>query len=153
MDPQSEGRQDGAQPMMSIGELATSVGVTPRTIRWYEERGLLNGHDRTLYAPRRYDGDDYYRMRLIGRARMLGLSIAEIKELVDAHRQDRTERKVIEESIQVLKANLAKLEARISAAAKVRKLLVRELERLEVLLEAKLEEQPGPLADSPRDRH
>ncbi len=124
---------------MSIGELAGKVGVTPRTIRWYEQQGLLRNHRRARYTPRRYSGEDYYRMWLIRRARTLGLPLLEIKGLIDAYRQDPTEKKIIEESIQILQANVAKLDGKISEATEARALLASEIERLKVLLKTKLD--------------
>jgi DNA-binding transcriptional MerR regulator len=64
----------------SISELATEFGVTARTIRFYEEKGLLspsrNGQDRV------YSRGDYVRLNLILRGKRLGFSLADIEEMM-----------------------------------------------------------------------
>lgn len=65
----------------TIGELARAFGITPRAIRFYEDKGLV--------APRRdgsarvYSEADRRRLSLIVRGRRVGLSLAEIKETLD----------------------------------------------------------------------
>ncbi len=69
-----------------IGEVAERVGVTPRTIRYYEERGLL-GHEpeRPKGAHRLYDDADVVRLQELIRLRdLLGLSLEELVELAEA---------------------------------------------------------------------
>jgi len=67
----------------SIAALAAEFGVTPRTIRFYEDKGLL--------APARrgnrriFDERDRVRLRLTLRGKRLGLSLAEICEIIDLY--------------------------------------------------------------------
>lgn len=64
----------------SIGELAAEFGVTTRTIRFYEEKGLLNPRRegmRRIYAPA-----DRTKLRLILRGKRLGLSLDESAEII-----------------------------------------------------------------------
>jgi DNA-binding transcriptional MerR regulator len=69
-----------------IGEVAERVGVTPRTIRYYEERGLLGGDDeRRKGAHRLYTDADVVRLQELIRLReLLGLSLEELVELAEA---------------------------------------------------------------------
>src|SRR5690349_17123295 len=68
-----------------IGELARRVGATPRTVRYYEELGLLPGRDRADGAHRLYDATDEARLRDLLRIRdLLGLSLTELQEWVAA---------------------------------------------------------------------
>jgi DNA-binding transcriptional MerR regulator len=68
-----------------IGELARRVGATPRTVRYYEEIGLLPGRDRLEGAHRLYDATDEERLRDLLRIRdLLGLSLTELQEWVAA---------------------------------------------------------------------
>lgn len=66
-----------------IGELAKRVGTNPKTIRYYEDLGLLSAPDRTESGYRRYAESDVERLRFILSAKVLGLSLHEIKEIVD----------------------------------------------------------------------
>lgn len=70
----------------SIGELAKTLDITPRSIRFYEEQGLLspqrNGQNRI------YHSKDKVRLMLVLRGKRLGFSLAETKtlfELYDSH--------------------------------------------------------------------
>lgn len=70
--------------MLRIGEVARLVGTTPRTIRFYEEKGLLSAsEERAAGRHRLYDEDDIARLRELLRLRnMLGVPLDELKELV-----------------------------------------------------------------------
>jgi DNA-binding transcriptional MerR regulator len=71
--------------MIRIGEVAERVGVTPRTIRYYEEIGLLPGGVRLKGAHRLYDETAVERIAELTRLRdLLNLSLDELKELVEA---------------------------------------------------------------------
>ena len=67
----------------SIGELSREFGVTTRTIRFYEDKGLLSpareGQSR-IYQPR-----DRVRLKLILRGKRLGFSLKEIKNLIELY--------------------------------------------------------------------
>jgi DNA-binding transcriptional MerR regulator len=71
---------------LRIGEVAERVGVTPRTIRYYEELGLLGcASERAKGAHRLYDESDVARLRELMRLRdLLGLSLEELVELAEA---------------------------------------------------------------------
>jgi MerR family transcriptional regulator, repressor of the yfmOP operon len=68
-----------------IGELARRVGATPRTVRYYEELGLLPARGREEGAHRLYDAEDEARLADLLRVRdLLGLSLAELRDWMDA---------------------------------------------------------------------
>lgn len=68
---------------LSIGELASELRLNPKTIRYYEEIGLLPEPRRSESGYRLYSKDEMERLRVIRRAKLLGLSLAEIKEIVE----------------------------------------------------------------------
>ena len=71
--------------MIRIGEVAERVGTTPRTIRYYEEIGLLPGGQRRKGSQRVYDDDDVERLLELKRLRdLLNVSLDELKQLVEA---------------------------------------------------------------------
>lgn len=77
------GQMASNQPTFSIVDLAREFDVTTRTIRFYEEHGLLaptRRGNRRVYAPR-----DQTRLKLIMRGKRLGFSIAEIKEMIELY--------------------------------------------------------------------
>ena len=67
--------------MYSIGEIAEISGLSPRTVRYYEELELLPGVRRRAGGRRVYDDDELERLRFVQRLKTLGLSLAEIREL------------------------------------------------------------------------
>lgn len=87
----------------SISELATEFDVTPRAIRFYEDHGLLSparegpsGHKR-VYSQR-----DRTRLRLTLRGKRLGLSLTEVRELVDMYETNADTRVQLERFLEVL---------------------------------------------------
>ena len=73
------------QPYLQIGEVAERTGVTQRTLRFYEEKGLLKPPTRMEGGFRLYSETDIQRLEQIKRLkRLLGFPLAEIKEMVDA---------------------------------------------------------------------
>jgi DNA-binding transcriptional MerR regulator len=71
---------------LRIGDLARLAGTTPRTIRYYEEIGLLpEGDDRAAGAHRVYGEVELERLREVMRLKsLLGVSLEELKELIAA---------------------------------------------------------------------
>lgn len=103
----------------TITELAEEFAVTPRTIRFYEDKDLLrpqrNGLNR-VYARR-----DRARLKLILRGKRLGFSLADIKEMLDLYdlgdgqvEQLRTTHRKIGTRLEALEAQRADLNAAIS---------------------------------------
>ena len=76
---------DADDPHLQIGEVAERTGVTQRTLRFYEERGLLKPPCRMEGGFRLYSETDIQRVERIRRLqKLLGFTLAEIKEMVDA---------------------------------------------------------------------
>ena len=92
----------------SIGDLAREFDVTPRAIRFYEDHGLLapkRDGQRRIYSPR-----DRTRLKLTLRGKRLGLTLAEIRELIDMYEPGRDERPQLERFLAVLQDHTASLE-------------------------------------------
>ena len=87
----------------SISELSREFDVTPRAIRFYEDQGLL--------APRRegqrriYTARDRTRLKLTLRGKRLGLTLSEIRELIDMYEPGRDERPQLERFLAVLESH------------------------------------------------
>jgi len=91
----------------SIGELATEFDVTPRAIRFYEDHGLLapkRAGQRRIYSPR-----DRTRLKLTLRGKRLGLTLSEIRELIDMYEPGRDERPQLKRFLAVLESHKASL--------------------------------------------
>lgn len=76
---------DAAPEHLRVGEVAEQTGTTPRTIRYYEEIGLLATHDhRPKGVHRLYTAQDVERVREVMRLRdLLGLSLEQLSALVE----------------------------------------------------------------------
>src|SRR5205807_8536503 len=75
----------GEEAYLQIGEVAERTGVTQRTLRFYEEKGLLKPPSRMDGGFRLYSEEDVKRVEKIRRLQeLLGTSLAEIKEMVEA---------------------------------------------------------------------
>jgi DNA-binding transcriptional MerR regulator len=73
------------EPTLQIGEVAERTGVTQRTLRFYEEKGLLKPPSRMDGGFRLYSEEDVKRVDKIRRLQeLLGVSLADIKEMVEA---------------------------------------------------------------------
>ncbi|GAB4430186.1 MAG: Cd(II)/Pb(II)-responsive transcriptional regulator [Chloroflexi bacterium OHK40] len=75
-----QGQSQGTK--LRIGQLAAAVGLNPKTIRFYEQLGLLPAPPRTTAGYRLYDAIDVERLQFIRKAKALGLSLTEIGEIL-----------------------------------------------------------------------
>lgn len=103
-----------------IGELAQRVGLTERTIRYYEELGLLDSVKRLEGGQRVYMDADVRRLRFIGRLKALGLSLQEMLDLERHYRRHRSNRDVLPRLMELLDAHLGKIDERISELSALR---------------------------------
>ncbi|ANT60885.1 MerR family transcriptional regulator [Salipiger sp. CCB-MM3] len=90
--------------LYSISELSKELGVTPRTIRFYEEQGLVL--PQRVGTNRIYTSRDRGRLILILRGKRLGFTLKDIREYLDLYDADPTQREQID-------ALLAKVRQRI----------------------------------------
>jgi DNA-binding transcriptional MerR regulator len=107
-------------PAYRIGELSAKVGLTERTIRYYEELGLLESVKRLDGGVRVYTDDDVRRLKYIGKLKMLGLTLQEMLELENMYRRHRSNRNVLPRLIELLDAHLVTLSDRVSELSALR---------------------------------
>jgi DNA-binding transcriptional MerR regulator len=72
---------DSMAQTLTIGQVAKATGVAAKTIRYYEEIGVLPAPSRTASGYRQYDEPGVQRLRFIRRARSLGLPLQQLKTL------------------------------------------------------------------------
>ena len=73
---------------MKIGQLSKATGITTQTIRFYEREGLLLDPPRTESGYRAYDDDHLERVRFVIKAKRVGLSLDEIRGILQLHDRD-----------------------------------------------------------------
>jgi DNA-binding transcriptional MerR regulator len=108
--PSAEASPRGAT--FTIGELAREFDLTTRAIRFYEDCGLLDPQRRG--RTRVYTSRDRTRLKLTLRGKRLGLTLAEVKELVDMYESPRDTAPQLEKFLQVLAVHRAQLEERLA---------------------------------------
>ena len=142
---------------MRIGEIAAQAGVTAKTIRYYEQIGLIDAPPRTSAGYRDYDSDAADRLLFIRTAQGVGLSLAEIAQIIEVRKQGTAPCGHV---LDVLRAHLADVErsvAELKAVAEQLRGLVQRGERLDPerceadrVCEIIAGDQPPALLPSPR---
>lgn len=72
---------------MKIGEIARAAGLKVQTLRYYESEGVLPSHKRTEGGYRIFGGEDLERLEFIKKAKRLGLSLTEIRDIIAIQEQ------------------------------------------------------------------
>ena len=103
-----------------IGELANLLELSPRTIRYYEEIGLLNSVKRIEGGKRVYTDKDIQRLKFITRLKHLGLTLSEMLELEDIYQIHRTNKKVLPRLLELLDSHALKIDDRINSLNKLK---------------------------------
>ncbi|WP_206832344.1 MerR family transcriptional regulator [Alicyclobacillus fructus] len=125
----------------TIRDLADLFDITPRTLRHYEDVGLLKPARQG--AQRLYSERDRVRVQLILRGRRLGFSLPEIAEMLDLYDADPTEITQLREVIRRGNEKLRQVERQISELEALREDLIAMRNRLEQVLQEKLNTSEG----------
>jgi DNA-binding transcriptional MerR regulator len=88
--------------------------MSPRTIRYYEEIGLLHPGKRIEGGKRVFTENDLQRLRFIKRLKHLGLTLTEMNELATIYRIHQTNRDVLNRLCELLDAQVGKIDERIN---------------------------------------
>ncbi|MWL92187.1 MULTISPECIES: Cu(I)-responsive transcriptional regulator [unclassified Cupriavidus] len=113
---------------MNIGQAAGSSGVPAKMIRYYERIGLVTAAHRTAGNYRTYDADDIHTLRFIGRARRLGFSTEQIRQLLDLWRNKRRTSATVKA---IALRHMRELDARIAELSRMRDTLMELAEHCE----------------------
>jgi DNA-binding transcriptional MerR regulator len=98
----------------SIGELAEKLEMSQRTIRYYEEIGLLNSIKRVEGGRRVYTDEDLRRLKLIKRLKIMGMTLSEMQELEAMWTIEKSNEKVLKRLLELLGNHLKRLDDRIA---------------------------------------
>ncbi len=114
-----------AEELLSVSEVRAHTGLTARTLRYYEELGLLPGVRRRAGGRRVYGADELERLRFIQRLKALGLSLAEIKDLNAVYAIDGSTRAMLGRLHDLLDRHLDELDARLGELTRLREEIAR----------------------------
>lgn len=122
-----------------ISDLVSELNISARSIRYYEELGLL-APKRTAGNHRVYSKRDRARLKMILRAKSLGFSLEEIVALFELYDMDRTEKSQYEEGIKLTYQHLDKIRTKIAELKKIEDSLLKALQEAETEYKNKFKE-------------
>ncbi len=102
------------EQFISIGEIAQKLEMSQRTIRYYEEIGLLNSIKRIEGGRRVYTEMDLRRLKLIKRLKIMGMTLSEMQELEAMWTIEKSNDKVLGRLLELLNNQLRRLDDRIT---------------------------------------
>lgn len=105
--------------MKKISEVAKQFHITTRTIRYYEEIGLLKP-ERSPTNERLFPKSELVKLKLIARGKRYGFSLEEIKEMILLFDKDRSGKKQLERTIQYGKQRIVDIDERIEELLQIK---------------------------------
>jgi DNA-binding transcriptional MerR regulator len=145
--------------MWTITEVSEQTGLSPRTVRYYEEMGLLPDVRRRSSGRRVYGADELERLGFISRLKALGLSLSEIRELNAVYAIGGSTRAMLVRLADLLGNHLEDVDRRIAELGDLRGELLRyrghvedRIDELVEVVEAEdtPEREPSKTQTSPR---
>lgn len=118
------------EELISIGDLAKSLGLTTRTLRYWEEAGIINAAPRSEGSNRFYSKDIAQRVRFIIRLKELGLTIKEMQDLYAAYGEARQTEKMIPALVQILDKHINLVDEKMARMASLRREIVDYRQRM-----------------------
>jgi len=118
------------EEIISIGELAKSVDLTTRTLRYWEEAGIIESVPRADGATRGYTPYYVRRIRFIIRLKELGLTIREMQDLYVAYGEAKQTERMIPRLVEILDDHITKIDEKMAKLASLRKEIVDYRQRM-----------------------
>lgn len=116
---------------MRIGELTKRAGVTPRTIRYYESIGLMPPGEREGNGQHYYNEETLERLRKIDQLKKLGLSLDEIRGVVDLYFIDPSGVQTKQKVLTILRQHLTETDQKMNELQQFRNELQTQIEYFE----------------------
>jgi DNA-binding transcriptional MerR regulator len=128
--------------LMRIGDLAKKAGTTMRTIRYYEQLGLITPAARTKGGFRLYDEEELRKLRLIKNFQLLDMPLAQVKAFFDQRQRGRVAAEIAPGISKLLRQQLLDMENRIAQYRAMQYSIRETIEILDCCATCPLE--PGP---------
>ena len=119
-----------SEEKISIGDLAKEIGLTTRTLRYYEEMGIMTPPRRQEGRIRYYAPHEVRKLRFILKLKELGLTIKEMQELDAAYAEARETDKIIPRLIKMLDFHINKIDEKMQKLGSLRKEIVDYRQRM-----------------------
>lgn len=107
--------------IIAIGDLAKSIGLTTRTLRYWEEVGIIESEERVGGANRGYSPYYVRRIKFIMKLKELGLTIKEMQELYVAYGEAKRTNQVIPRLIAILDKHTRMVDEKVAKLGSLRK--------------------------------
>jgi DNA-binding transcriptional MerR regulator len=105
---------------MQIGDLAERAGVSTRTIRYYEELGILGPEERSDGGFRRYCDDQLRRLQMIQGLKSLGFELEQIRQLFTLRNETETGGQLAHQMIDILRGQQEAIDSKIQQYVELR---------------------------------
>jgi DNA-binding transcriptional MerR regulator len=122
---------------VQIGEVADMLGITTRTIRYYEEFGIMEAPQRLDGGRRIYSKEDIVRLKFILKLKELGITLKEMQELADIYKIHKDSDKLMPRLLQILDMHIQKIDEKISKLSSLRQDIVGYRSRIADILQEK----------------
>jgi MerR family transcriptional regulator, repressor of the yfmOP operon len=119
MDDLKEGEE-----ITPIGDLAIALGLTTRTIRYWEEVGIIESVQRSDGATRGFTPYYVRRLKFIMKLKELGLTIKEMQDLYAAYGEAKQTERMVPRLVEILDEHIDKIDEKMSKLASLRKEIV-----------------------------
>ena len=127
-----------SEQSVAIGEVAKSLGITTRTIRYYEEIGLMGPPERLGGGTRMYGRPEILRLKFILKLKELGIGLKEMQDLAayfDVNDQDFD--RITPHLVELLDAHIGKIDEKIANLSALRREIVDYRSRIVDILQGK----------------
>ena len=110
---------------IQIGEVAKNLGITTRTIRYYEEIGLMGPPERLGGGTRMYSRADILRLKFILKLKELGITLKEMQDLADNFdAQDQDFERITPRLVDILDTHIGRVDQKIANLSSLRREIV-----------------------------
>ena len=125
---------DEHEELISIGDLAKNLSLTTRTLRYWEEAGIIEAAPRSDGSNRFYTTDIVKRVRFIIKLKELGLTIQELQQLYVAYGEAKQTDRMIPALVQFLDKHINLVDEKMARMASLRKDIVEYRQRMSAKL-------------------
>lgn len=122
--------KEEGEEIIPIGELAKSIGLTTRTLRYWEEVGIIESEERADGANRGYSPYFVRRIKFIMKLKELGLTIKEMQDLYVVYGEAKQTDRLIPQLIQILDRHINAVDEKVARLASLRKEIVEYRQRI-----------------------
>jgi DNA-binding transcriptional MerR regulator len=123
------------EPKMLIGELSRRAGVTPRTVRHYQQMGLLGNIEQESNGYHYYTQNSLQRLIKINTLKKLGLSLEEIESVIDLYFEEPTMIKGKGKVLEILQKHLEETDEKLESLTQFKQEILFNMARIQLMID------------------